>query len=389
VSTRLALRSLGLTAVLAASSIAAQACQGDRDVSRFGGQYFPEKGGEGGEGFQGVGGGTPCVGTSLCGTEVHEVRFDVPNIYFVLDRSGSMATLEASGDTRYSIVREAAVDMLRRLGSLINVGAAVFPHGDLAANPCHAGDEIFPVMAGDPIEEGGGDGPVTIAFRASTNQTPEGGTPISATLVKLYPKLTALEGHTIVMLLTDGGPNCNDAITCTISECQPNIEGQCPPTENCCAVDHPSGGPHLCIDRAATVDAVADIAAAGIEIYVIGITGSQYYGAILDEMAVAAGTAQSGVPLYFEVEDLTTLSDVFAQIAAEGISCELPVADPPEEQGFTNVYLDCDLLPQDPLDGWTWLGDTVVLHGEACAKLKSGAVTQVQVITGCPTEVPR
>ena len=66
------------------------------------------------------------------------------------------------------------------------------------------------------------------------------------------------------------------------------------------------------------------------------------------------------------------------------------MADPPEEPGFTNVYLDCDLLPQDPANGWLWQDtETVVLQGEACAKLKAGAVSRVHIVTGCPTEVPR
>ena len=387
---RLSTGPVALVAVLATTLAAVQACQGEREVSQFGGLSFTGSGGAGGDGFTGVTGGTPCAGTGVCGSEVHDIRFDVPNIYFVLDRSGSMATVEPSGDTRYSVVRNAAVDMVKALGPLINVGAAVFPHGDVVSNPCRTGDEIFPVTPGDPLQEGGGDGPITVAFRSATNQTPDGGTPISATLVKLFPTLTTLEGRTIVMLLTDGGPNCNDSITCTIAECQPNVEGTCPPTENCCDVNHPTGGPHLCIDRLATVDAVAAIADAGVEVYVIGITGSQYYSGVLDEMAQAAGTAQSGTPKYLEVDDLATLGDVFAQIAADSISCELPVADPPEEQGMTNVYLDCDLLPLDPDNGWSWLGtDTVVLNGEACVKLKSGGVTQVNVVTGCPTEIPR
>src|SRR5690606_8638566 len=121
--------------------------------------------------------------------------------------------------------------------------------------------------------------------------------------------------------------NCNTSITCDASDCIPNIEGVCSPTENCCAVDHPQGGgPFNCVDRAATVEAVAALAALGIDVYVIGIPGSEYYGDVLDEMAVAAGTAQtSGATKYHRVEDLASIGEVFKAIAAAEISCEIPL----------------------------------------------------------------
>ena len=41
----------------------------------------------------------------------------------------------------------------------------------------------------------------------------------------------------------------------------------------------------------------------------------------------------------------------------------------------------------DPTDGWTWSSSNVVtLHGTACQELQSGAVSQVQVVSGCPTQ---
>ena len=41
-------------------------------------------------------------------------------------------------------------------------------------------------------------------------------------------------------------------------------------------------------------------------------------------------------------------------------------------------------------DTWVWDGnDKIILVGDACAKLKSGQVKDVQVVTGCPTEIPK
>jgi hypothetical protein len=143
------------------------------------------------------------------------------------------------------------------------------------------------------------------------------------------------------------------------------------------------------VDRQATVDAVAAIAALGIDVYVIGIPGSEVYSDVLDAMAVAGGTAQSTSPKYYRVDDLDSVEGVFRQIAAANISCKIELQDPPEMTGFTNVYFDCETVPLDPFNGWDWYeGDSVFLYGDSCAKLKNAEVAEVKVATGCPTELP-
>lgn len=370
--------------------VALQACQ-ERDKNPPLAPPTSSSGGGGAGGFTANPGGGPCVEAGVCGNEIHQLALDVPNLYFVFDRSGSMGDLVPPDyDSRYDVVREAAIDLITSLGPLVNPGAAVFPHGNIDNNPCTAGDQVFAVTAGDPIQDDGSEGPVTTEFRFTTKLIPKGGTPIAATFAELQPTLAALSGRTIVMLLTDGGPNCNASAVCTIDQCISNIEDICTGTENCCTPDHPQGGPEMCIDRAPTLAAIEAIAALGIDVYVIGIAGSEHYESVLDEMAQAGGTAQQSDTLYYKVDDLTGLGEVFAAIAAEAISCKIELADPPDDKGFTNVYLDCDLVPYDAVNGWTWIeDDTVWLHGDACDLLKSGKVTQVQIATGCPTELPK
>jgi hypothetical protein len=341
-----------------------------------------------------TGGGGPCVEQGVCGHEEHEVKLDVPNVYFVLDRSGSMAELvPETGKNRYTHVRDAAVSMVQSLGALINVGAALFPYGNLDEDPCDTGNQVFPVTAGDPkpADPGAPPGPVTTGLSNAVDIVPSGGTPVSATLKSLAPALGGLQGRTLVLLCTDGGPNCNPNASCIAAECMPVIEGVCPGGDNCCAKGYPNGGPELCLDRPATVAAVDALHALGIDVYVIGIPGSEIYASVLDQMAEAGGTAQStGDAKYHKVEDLTALAGVFEQIAQAAISCTLPLADPPREKGFTNVYLDCDVVALEPIDGWWWIDDaTVELRGEACKKLKSGAVSKISVVSGCPTELPK
>lgn len=382
------MRKLGLIAIaLATALLLALAC-GDKG-SEFG-RLGPSGSGSGGQGgtltFVGGAGGE-CVIEGACGNEIHEIQFDAPNIYFVLDRSGSMQALEPSGDNRYQVVREAAIEMIGSLGTLINTGAAVFPHGDVQSFPCSAGDEVFPVTPGQPSGESESD--MVQAFRAATNGQPFGGTPIAQSLFEIRDELEALSGKTIVMLLTDGGPNCNPSISCGEATCMPHLEGDCRPGEDCCNPANSIYGPLLCLDDGATVAEIQAIAGLGIELYVIGIPGSEFYGGVLDDMAVAAGTDLGGT--YHRVDDLDTLGGVFGDIAAAAISCELPLGDPPQDVGFTNVYFDCEVVAYDPVQGWNWNDsqDTVQLNGASCLQLKSGQVSQVTIATGCPTEVPK
>ncbi len=341
-------------------------------------------GGGGGFTFDDGGGPPPAPDAGgLCGNQIHEIITNAPNLYFVLDASGSMATTVSGTATRYDRVHDAAVGLVRNLGPLINVGAAVFPRAE-DGDTCHAGGEVFAVTPGDAYVEGQGDGTTTKAFRATTNVDPFGGTPTSATLEALAPDLGALSGETIVLLATDGGPNCNAGATCGPEECIPHVEGQC--GEACC---EPGGaaGPEGCVDRAATVTAVSAIAALGIDVYVIGIPGSELYGDVLDEMALAGGAPQFVSPYYYKVDNLDTLGTVLSSIASVVISCEFDLVDPPPEEGKTNVYLDQELVPYSATNGWYWKEPAVVeLRGEPCQRVKGGQVRQVQIVSGCPTE---
>jgi hypothetical protein len=381
--------SCGLIAAALAAGIAS--CQQDgRELAP------PLWGGTGGTGGSGSGSGTgggdlafdaggptgpPDLDAGgLCGNVIHENITDPPNVYFVLDASGSMATPVAGG-TRYQVVQAAVAKLVHDVSHLIRAGAAVFPLGATITDACHVGGEVFPPALDNPL-----------GFDAATkNIMPSGGTPTAATLVALEPTLLALGGKTVVVLATDGGPNCNPKAACTASECMVNIE-QCPqagtccdPGQNCCAPGA-VGGPGDCIDHQAVVQAVADLAGAGVNVYVVGIPGSGAYSNVLADMAFAGKTAQLVAPFYYDVKNLGTLGAVLSTIAGGLLSCDFPLADPPMDPSQTNVYLDQKLLLADPVNGWSWSSPGVVtLHGSACAALKSGAVGQVQIVSGCPT----
>jgi hypothetical protein len=328
--------------------------------------------GSGGSGAGGSGSGG-CVDDAaqpplpdaqgLCGNSFLQATSDPPNIYFVIDRSGSMQEI-VDGRVKYDAVATASVGLVRRLGAQINVGAAVFP-GPLV-NPddgCVTGDEVFPTRPGDPLASGACDvdGEVTRGFSRSIS-VPSGmgligGTPTAATLARLLPTLTALPGRTAIILATDGGPNCNPAATCDESKCIPNIERHpsCTPGVNCCT---PAlAGPTACLDDVATMAAVAAFAQRGIKTYIVGIPGSAPYASLLNELARTGGTARpagSGAA-YYEVDRLTELDDILAAIGSTVIlSCHLHLETPAKERSLVNVYLDRQLVEYGAPDGWVW-----------------------------------
>src|SRR5262249_16801077 len=154
-----------------------------------------------------------------------------PNVYFVFDASGSMSAQVGGGFTRYRVVTQSAILLLQKLGSLINVGAAVFPHGATEEQPCKPGAQVFPMTAGDA--PAAPSRPTLLGFSKALDITPNGGTPTAATLAALQPTITALGGKTIVLIATDGGPNCNGAASCGPDQCIANIEQACS-VSNCC-----------------------------------------------------------------------------------------------------------------------------------------------------------
>jgi hypothetical protein len=314
----------------------------------------------------------------VCGCLDLTLLGDPPNLYFLLDRSASM-----TDDGKWSTIRTVIEGVIERIGPRGRFGAAVFP------NP--AGDECGPGVAGMPLTQGdapaGTAGAAVNAFLAATNYTPSGGTPTAATINALAPALTAFAGKTFVILATDGGPNCDPNLTCGQSTCIPNIESDpgCMPEAgaSCC-----TGEPLDCLDSAATVQAIAALAAAGVPTYVIGVPGSGPYAALLDQMALVGQVPQPSAPYYYPVDTAdqaaftAALSAVAAKITA---TCALNLSQPPPDPSQVNVYLDGVVVPANPTNGWTLSGSTITLEGTTCQSVLDGDALDVRVVAGCPT----
>jgi hypothetical protein len=364
---------------------------GSSDLPSEYGNYAPRQGGSDDAGpFPGFSLGTtprvpmcslgPEGGVCACADE--PLAIDAPNIYFVLDRSGSMGELN-----KWKNVQIVLQNLVAALGPRANVGAAVFP--DRAKSGCWPGAEVFPTRPGD--RPAGTLGPTGAALITILAHIPaSGGTPTATTLSSLVGTLTALPGKTFVILATDGGPNCNATAACTVDLCTYNIENAtgCPPRgpANCCA--DPSQGALACLDEEPTIQAVRTIAAAGIPVYVVGVPGSAPYANLLDQLAVAGGTGRGSEPQYYAIDsaDQSALEGALSGIAAKITgTCTLSLGNAPPDPGLLNVFFDENAISQSGPDGWTLDGSTVTITGASCQKILNGDVLDVRVVAGCPT----
>jgi len=67
------------------------------------------------------------------------------------------------------------------------------------------------------------------------------------------------------------------------------------------------------------------------------------------------------------------------------MSCTIQLTEPPPDPTLVNLFFDGQVVPNDPVDGWTFADEsTVRVQGAACALLEGGQVLQADVVAGCP-----
>ena len=338
--------------------------------------------------------------SALCEDQTSELGSSRPNLYFVLDTSGSMAGRIKNGQTTTLLdaSRQAIFDLVAELGDSLNYGIATFP-GELEPEDfgCAMGEELLPPLSDQDYcasEQ------VQVQFNAQFKRelnllTPKGGTPLSPTLRNLEAPLLELQGTTTVVLLTDGAPNCNTEATCEVEDCLlPTDFFSCGPTGNCCAADatsaeNPNPG-SWCIDEDSSVAIVAKLAEQGIQTRVIGIPGAQEYEPLMNALAQAGGAARSDEQgeesSYFDVSDSTELLEALRTIGqGAATDCDIKLDATPADASLINVYVNNRLVTEDAKDGWELSERTISLKGDSCILLREGGLRNVRIVVGCPT----
>jgi hypothetical protein len=338
---------------------------------------------------------------SPCGAATVTLDFVRPSLYFALDASGSMTDSIPRGEgtytagtaptNRYDAMARAIRALLARVGHRVNYGATLFPSDEAS---CDAGEEIRQLAPGDDVSfaVSGEFGPQLRSFMYHVNRrTPTGGTPVALALNGLLAQLGNRGPNTFLFLVTDGGPNCNEAVPCGPETCIPNIEQvsigdgvNCDADINCC--DDRLFGRENCLDSDASLQAVTALAGAGVRTFVIGMPGTEAYATLLDQLAQAGGMPRAESPYYYRVGDAEALSATVSQLGVTvAMSCTIELESPPPDPDRVNLFFDNQLIPSDPVDGWVFTdAKTVQVVGPACDLLEAGQVLQADLIAGCP-----
>ena len=200
-----------------------------------------------------------------------------------------------------------------------------------------------------------------------------------------------------MLLATDGGPNCNDTLSCDAETCTTNLDGDCPMGfDNCCDQTAAGAGAQIgCLDDAGTLARVKALEKAGIDTFVVGIPGSEAYADVLDALAKAGGRAvQNSARSYFQVSASGSadsgLTTVLKTIATGLIkTCRLQLGSAPPALDRLNVEIDGLPVPQQGDDGWdldtSTTPPTIELKGKTCDRVESDGAKSVSVTFGCPT----
>lgn len=339
-----------------------------------------------------------------CGADTATAQIKQANMLIVLDKSGSM-TAPLGSSTLWDATKTALTGALQAVQGIVSFGLILFPDKDVPFE-CPL-DVCCQTTAGNMADVPVADGTLTVPQIIDTLNTtaPGGGTPIAAGLTRALEYYTtgtgaALQGDKFVMLVTDGGPNCNAGLTCDSMSCTMNLDLRqgCTPTgANCCA-----GEPRMCLDDDAVLAQINALSAAGIATFVVGIPGTENYASYLDTFATAGGRAQvGGATQYYAVSEsggVAGLESVFTDITTQLInSCDVTLSRVPPDPTEVNVAVNCEALPRVILDdsGAVVSGDwdldlatdppTVRLLGSTCDYITQTGAERIDVIFGCPS----
>lgn len=326
-----------------------------------------------------------------CGGEAVEASQRVVNLLLLIDKSGSMEGVPDGFDSdKWSSMKQAIADALEPVEEALNMGLQFFPD---PANDA-SGDEASCGLPGGSdltVDIRAGIDAVPMIEQALDDSAPTGATPTAAALARALDYYTEgagadLEGDRVVLLATDGGPNCNDSLECEATECTQNIEGICViPDVNCC-----DGTPTGCLDAQGSIDQVIALRDAGVRTFVIGIPGSEDYADVLDDLAEEGGAkANDTSPKYYEVSDGEALGEVLQSITIDLVkTCEFQLEMDPPELGKVNVFTDGEVVPKGD-EGWTYDHSTdpptVILLGETCERIETEGADSIEFRFGCPT----
>jgi len=378
-------------------------------------------GGQGtGGSVEGTGGAyVPCPtlsGIEDCGIETQQAETLEVNVLLVMDKSGSMNdTPPGYAQSKWDALHTALGAALGDVRGVVHFGLEFFPY---TANPnlpipdpCATDDEdrCCEMPTDSPatmnVDIGPGTETVTEILRELNDADATGGTPTAYALARAYDYFTsgagaALGGRRIVLLATDGAPNCNSTISCAIDTCTLNLEEAqgCPPPTQAGAASCCTARPEACLDADGTLNQIQQLANADIETIVVGIPGSELYQGQLQDFAAAGGfTKPNGEDGYYEVAaegGVDELTETFREITTSLVTeCEIQITQEIPNLNEVNVAVNCEIIPRGEESGEEnrWYFDDpdnptrIIISGPICDTIQTDGVERIDTVYGCPT----
>jgi hypothetical protein len=321
--------------------------------------------GNGGAGGSGTS-SSPPTGDANCGSQTATTTREPPDVLLLLDRSSSMYyTIDDdcfcsdqdaadSGTTQYTLCTnttncqkrwtavQPAVSETVSNSTDVNWGLKFFPTANAAQCSVSTTIEV-PVAPNNADAVNSQIQSATVSLSTPTASALKISADYLATLTDNRPRF--------ILLATDGEPNCK-------------------------------GGQIMSEDMQGAIGAAQDAYDAGYPVFVVGIGPNL---GNLSQIAAAGGTND-----YYQVSSPQDLVDAFAAIEKLVASCTFTLTTTPPDINNIGVYLDKNLVQQDPDNGWSFGGGqkSIVLNGDACTKVTSGQATTVEILFGCPGELP-
>jgi uncharacterized protein YegL len=283
----------------------------------------------------------PLPAGDICATQEGEFTELQPNIYLVLDKSGSMGN-----DNKMNKAKTALNTMADQLASSVRFGMLIYPEGG-GSSCTQPGEEILSMGSHSAsqiknsyssVRAGGG--------------TPTGGAIRQVRTQQLYSdagdSLDSLRPK-VVVLITDGNPSDS------------------------------------CGDQTYAVEQIRELNNDGLPVYVVGF-GQGADSDKLQAMAQAGGTGN-----FYRADGATALVTTLRGISESVISCSYVLNDTPPDPNKIWVEIQGTPVQKDSANGFVFDegSNTLTLNGSACNTLQNvptGAPSPLKISLGCATQ---
>lgn len=300
-----------------------------------------------------------CVPGGGCGGK--EVKADpvAPNLLIVLDRSCSMTAGLGGGVNKWQAAVAAINTMTTQFAGKIRFGLTLFP--DLVTPNCQQAEIPIPV---GPDNETAIQTLLTNALAGNDPYFPDGPcvTNIDTAMLQATtePAFGDTDRESYALLITDGKQSSG------------------------CSASGGDNGTEMIIQQLHEMQ--------GVPTFVLGF-GKEIDPAQMNEFAELGGVPAGPDTKYYDAQDQVSLDTALKTIADKTLGCTFTLEESPPNPNEIFVFFDnVDKVPRDSMkaNGWDYDASEqqVTFYGEYCDKLKSGEVTDVDIIFGCDEPTP-